>query len=343
MTLNVVLRAKGEPSVDRDGKPISCAAIAQRWLAAADLSLTGRDLAAKLLAKGGPLDLVMAENIDRIETNLQIAHAPKSAKRDFRTDYLLKLFRYDGKTRLFAEATLENQIDRERILADAGLARDFKAWLLDPAHFSELDRGTILIPEKFLAKAAIAPTPVGFAPSNLLPEFGLCKAREQCRVQRSRCRRRAEKAASDGAACRISARSAASSAGSTTSPAPAATRPAASAAFHFPGVDWMAAKPPTPPWCRRRRISSATSSAAATSWPRCGTAAAGLFQRFCQPPQLRGDTELAGTEYSDGWGAHCYQSMRASRDNDASFRAWTCAKGLPARPRTRRRASVCAS
>ena len=29
MTLNVVLRARGEPQVDRDGKPITCAGIAQ--------------------------------------------------------------------------------------------------------------------------------------------------------------------------------------------------------------------------------------------------------------------------------------------------------------------------
>src|ERR1700752_3375940 len=167
MTLNVVLRAKGERAVDRESKPITCAAIAERWLATSDLSVTGRDLAAKLQAKGSPLDLVMPENIDRIETNLQIAHAPKSPRRDFRTDYLLKLFRYNAQARSFEEATLENQVDRARIQADAALARELKTWLLDPAHFAELDRGTILIPEKFLAKAAIAPTPVGFAPSSL--------------------------------------------------------------------------------------------------------------------------------------------------------------------------------
>ena len=51
--------------------------------------------------------------------------------------------------------------------------REFKAWLLDPAHFAELDRGTILIPDKFLAKGAVAPTPVGFATSDLQPAFGL--------------------------------------------------------------------------------------------------------------------------------------------------------------------------
>ena len=171
MTLNVVLRARGEPRVDRDGKPITCAGIAQRWLAIADLTLTGSDLAAKLQAKDGPLDLVMPDNIDRIETNLQIAHAPKSPKRDFRTDYLLKVFRFDAPARRFAEAPMENQIDRERLMTDDNLRREFKAWLLDPVHFAELDRGTILIPDKFLAKSAIAPTPVGFAPSNLLPEY----------------------------------------------------------------------------------------------------------------------------------------------------------------------------
>ena len=76
--------------------------------------------------------------------------------RDFRTDYLLKVFRYDAQTRQFQEAPMENQIDRDRILADESLRREFKAWLLDPKHLAEFDRGTVLIPEKFLASGAIA-------------------------------------------------------------------------------------------------------------------------------------------------------------------------------------------
>ncbi len=74
---------------------------------------------------------------------------------------------------MFEEAPLENQIDRDRILADDSLKREFKAWLLDPVNLAEFDRGTVLIPEKFLAKGAIAPTPAGFEPSDLLPAFGL--------------------------------------------------------------------------------------------------------------------------------------------------------------------------
>ena len=85
-------------AIDRDGKPITCAEIARRWLGNGELSLTGADLADRLLGLDGPLDLVDYENIDRIETNLQIAHAPKSAVRDFRTDYLLKVFNYDRAT-----------------------------------------------------------------------------------------------------------------------------------------------------------------------------------------------------------------------------------------------------
>ena len=93
MTLNIVLKARGGGMHRREGAAITCAEIARRWLAAGELPLTGAELAGRLLARDGPLDLVRPENIDRIETNLQIAHAPKSAVRDFRTDYLLKVFR----------------------------------------------------------------------------------------------------------------------------------------------------------------------------------------------------------------------------------------------------------
>ena len=70
---------------------------------AGDVALTGAELAAKLTAPDGPLDLISPANIDRIETNLQIAHAPKSPARDFRTDYLLKVFRYNAQTALFED------------------------------------------------------------------------------------------------------------------------------------------------------------------------------------------------------------------------------------------------
>jgi len=49
---------------------------------------------------------------------------------------------------------------------------------------------------------------------------------------------------------------------------------------------------------------------------------------FSERPQLRGSRELAGTEYDDGWGAHCYGIQAKAADNDPTFTSWNCAKGL---------------
>src|SRR5437879_1918301 len=228
MTLNLVLKAKGE------GSTITCSEIASRWLAA------------RLSAKDGPLDLIDYQNIDRIETNLQIAHAPKSAIRDFRTDYLLKVFHYNAKAGIYEEAPLENQIDRERILADEKLRHDFKTWLLDPRHFTELDRGTILVPDKFLATGAIAATPVGFAPSSLQPAFGFVGGEGAAAdpvFRESDVVAALKKAAERG----MSLQNIRSLAGferrlnDMTCAGCHQTR--GIGGFHFPGVDWMAAKP----------------------------------------------------------------------------------------------------
>jgi mono/diheme cytochrome c family protein len=335
MTLNVVLRAKGDHAVD-SGAAITCAEIARRWLAAGDSALTGAALAEKLMAKDGPLDLVRPENVFRIETNLQIAHAPKSALRDFRTDYLLKVFDYNTQSRTFEQVPLENQIDRERILADENLKREFRAWLLDPTHFSELDRGTVLIPDKFLATRAVAATPVGFAASNLQPAFGLVQG-EDVTADPVFTETDVVTALKQAAARGIGLQNIRSVAGferrlnDVTCAGCHQTR--GIGGFHFPGVDWMAAKPdnstvvPASPHffgdqVRRRDILASLRDGRQPDYSR----------GFSSRPQLRGSTELAGTEYDDGWGAHCYLPKPDAADNDRSFRAWTCAEGLACQP-----------
>ena len=314
MTLNLVLKARGEGTV------ISCAEIAGRWLV-----MSGDGASSD---KDGPLDLIRRENIDRIETNLQIAHAPKSAIRDFRTDYLLKVFRHNAQADVFAEAPMENQIDRARLLADDGLKREFRAWLLDPTNLAAFDRGTALIPEKFLASGAIAPTPVGFDPSELEPEFGLVRG----------------EGAVFGEADIVAALRRAAEAGikllNIRSPAGFERRlndvtcagchqTRGIGGFHFPGVDWMAEKPsnttvvPASPHffgdqVRRRDILASLREGRPPDYSR----------GFASRPQLRGSNELAGSNYSDGWGAHCYVRGKPAAGNDASFRDWTCAEGL---------------
>jgi hypothetical protein len=332
MTLNIVLSAKGDNAIDGSGAAVTCAEIARRWLAAGESALSGVELAERLTAKDGPLDLIGPENIDRIETNLQIAHAPKSAVRDFRTDYLLKVFHTNASSGVFEESPLENQIDRARILADEKLRSDFRAWLLDPGHFSELDRGTVLIPERFLATGAIAATPVGFAPSNLQPAFGLVEG-EDATVDplfRESDVVAALKQAADNGVTLQNIRSVAGferRLDDMTCSGCHQTR--GIGGFHFPGVDWMAAKPdnstvvPASPHffgdqIRRRDIITAMRDGRRPDYSR----------GFSSRPQLRGSTELAGTEYEDGWGAHCYVPHADAAGNDRSFKSWTCAEGL---------------
>jgi hypothetical protein len=336
MTLNLVLKARGDRQLDASGAPVTCAEIARRWLASAGLKLSGAALAAGLTEKGGALEFVAPDNIVRIEINLQIAHAPKSAKRDFRTDYLMKVFDYDAQSRTFQEASLENQIDRERLLSDEELRRAFKAWLLDPAHLGEFDRGTVVIPEQFLAKAAIAPTPVGFAPSELQPAFGLVAGEDGAHgapFGESDVIRALKVAAEHGLRLQ-NIRSVAGFARRLNDITCAGCHQTRGiGGFHFPGVDWMAAKPsntivvPGSPHffgdqVRRRDILAAFSRGEEPDFSR----------GFASRPQLRGSSELAGTEYEDGWGAHCYVQHAESSENDPSFRSWTCAEGLACQP-----------
>jgi hypothetical protein len=327
MTLNVILRAKAAKAVAPDGIALTCKDIAQRWLASADWPETGADLANRLMSPGGPLEFIEPVDIDRIETNLQIAHAPKSATRDFRTDYLMKVFRYNAQTKTFDEAPMENQIDRDRILSDAKLKADFKTWLLDPKNFAELDRGTILIPDEFLAKSVIAPTPVGFVSSELQPAFGLVQGEGDNPVfTENDVVTALEKSASPlqniqslaGFERRLN-----------DVGCGGCHQTRGIGGFHFPGVDWMAAKPsnstvvPASPHFfgdqeRRRDILTAFSDGRPPDFSR----------GFASRPQTRGATELAGTEYEDGWGSHCYAQRDNEAENDRSFRSWTCAEGL---------------
>lgn len=320
MTLNLVLKARDPRQEGRKLRDVTCAEIARRWL-----------------SNGDWLDLVDAlpfpkdALLDRIETNTQVAVSPKSASHDFRADYLLKVFKYNLDTKTFEEAPLENQIDRERLLADEALRREFKTWLLEPGHLRDFDRGTALFPEKFLAKTAIVPTPAGLDPSLLQPEFGLMQEEgEKDPAFTENDVVAALKKATEGGGALQNIRSVAGfqrRLNDITCAGCHQTR--GIGGFHFPGVDWTVDKPsnstivPASPHffgdqVRRRDILTAFRDGKRPDFSR----------GFAARPQLRGSTELAGTEYQDGWGAHCSLQGAGSAGADKSFTSWTCAKGL---------------
>ena len=331
MTFNLVLKAK---TVVDNGAALTCATIARRWLDTANWSLTGVALAEKLMSPDGPLVSMGSDNIDRIETNLQIAHVTQSPAHEFRTDYLLKVFDYNPQTKAFEEATLEDQIDRERLLSDEKLKAQFKAWLLDPTHLAEFDRGTALIPKEFLAMSATAPTPIGFSAPPSQPAFGMVQGEGENPIfSKDDVVTALQKAAARG----FNLQNIRSVAGfqrrlnDITCAGCHQTR--GIGGFHFPGVDWMAQNPsnttivPASPHffgdqVRRREILRAIRDGKPLDYSR----------GFSERPQLRGSRELAGTEYGDGWGAHCYGARAKvgdkTADNDPTFTSWGCAKGL---------------
>lgn len=224
---------------------------------------------------------------------------------------------------------MENQIDRDRLLADAELARAFKAWLLDPDHLAAFDAGTVVIPERFLAMGSVASTPAGFARSSLQPSFGLMQSDH------------AGGNAVFGDDDIVAALAAAASRGvvlqNIRSPEGFARRLGdiscggchqvrGIGGFHFSGVDTTSAATvaASPHFSgdqpRRRDIAAALRDGAAPDFSR----------GFSDRPQAGRSVGLAGTAVLDGWGATCYRTQPG--DDDASFAAWNCAEGLSCQP-----------
>ncbi len=324
MTLNLVMKAK-----PANASGITCAALAARWLALADQP-PASERAATLAAKDGALEWIAHNAIDRIEIDVQIARASADAN-DFegRADYLMKVFRYDGQR--FAESPMENQIDTARIQADAKLKADFKQWLLDPMRIADLDRGTIVLPDRFLATRVINVTPAHedidhkahalFADEDIVA--ALAKASADAPLQNLQ--------SPAGFARRLD---------DMTCSGCHQTR--AIGGFHLPGAErrgWevgavVAAGSPHffGDQERRRDILMAFRDGRAPDFAR----------GFSARPQQRRATELAGTTYVNGWGASCY-AAGANAVPDRSFASWTCAEGLTCQPTgaTNSRAGFC--
>ncbi len=316
MTFNLVMKAKPASA------GINCAELAKRWLASGDSSLAGGERAKVLTAKGGALEWIAPEAIDRIELNIQVAREAANANDvDGRADYLMKVFRLDPQRKHFEESPLENQIDVERIRTDAKLATDFRQWLLEPANFANLDRGTIVLPDRFLASSAINETPsLADAESNARDLFSGDDVVTAL-----------AKTSADMASAKAPLQNILSPAGfarrldDMTCSGCHQTR--AIGGFHLTGTerfgpasDSAVVAAASPHFFgdqeRRRDILTAFSNGGTPDFSR----------GFSARPQQRRATELAGTTYLNGWGAMCYPA--GANTPDKSFSLWTCAEGL---------------
>ncbi|ABD08641.1 conserved hypothetical protein [Rhodopseudomonas palustris HaA2] len=326
MTLNIVLRARGaEPG-------IACREIARRWLATGEWPDKGADLARRLVAADGPLAPLGPAAIDRIEVNLQIATMPAATGGDFRADYLMQVFRFDAVSQRYQAAPMENQIDRDRLLADRDLGSQFKRWLLQPENVVAFDRGTLIVPETYLARRAIAATPAAFTDSELRPAFGLAGPGPQAPLFSDADIVAALQRAADSGGALQTVRSPAGFARRLNDiTCSGCHQTQAIGGFHFPGAEWggdqatSTVAPGSPHFVgdqlRRRDIVMALRDGRQPDYSR----------GFTDRPQLRGATALDGTAEMDGWGAACGLADPHGTV-DPSFRNWRCAAGLSCQP-----------
>jgi hypothetical protein len=144
--------------------PGGCSDAMRRWVPPSKLE--GDALAAWLTGAGGPLEATMLAVRDaQLVVNAQQVRWPSAVRPDLagHAEYLLRAFRLDASGAKYAPVSLENTPDLERFAKDPNVQKDFVAWLGEPGNLASVDRGTPLVPERFLAKRAVSVTPRGLA------------------------------------------------------------------------------------------------------------------------------------------------------------------------------------
>jgi hypothetical protein len=306
-TMSIVLNAR-----NRDTQ-LTCAEIATRWVKLRTFSDTAA-LTNYLDGPDGPLAYIDPDQVDRVEMNLQLFRVPAGVKTDFGGDaeYLLRVFRRDHPGAPFVPTRLENQIDRDDLLAHPRRLAAFKKWLFSRAAMMDLDRGILDIPFAFLADHAISVSPGGAARSENQPFYGLFSEGE---IQSAREAINASGPAlvtiksNEGFKRRINdmgcngCHQTRAIAGFHFTGADPETEPAANA-VHVPGSAHFLGDMP--------RRSAIIASFAAGKRP-------DFFRGFSARPDEKYRSALIGTQILDGWGSICYLG------NDPSFASWTCA------------------
>jgi hypothetical protein len=154
MTLNLVFLVKGDQS---------CRAVARSWRAPNDASASKRS---EWLVTDGPLAPSSRAHwaLKSIEANLQSFRLQSFVHPTLagHIDYVLRVFHGAGERRdAFVPAPMENMPDVAAIEKDPKLRAALLAHLNDPAVRAAIDRGTLNLPEHFLAKRAVSVSPRG--------------------------------------------------------------------------------------------------------------------------------------------------------------------------------------
>ncbi len=110
-----------------------------------------------------------------VEINAQTARWPSTVRPDLggHADYVLRVFHPKGGR--LVEAPLEDTPDVDKLMKSPALKAELTAFLR--GHLDDVDRGTLVVPEKFLARRAVSVTPRGLARPQNRPWTRLLDAR----------------------------------------------------------------------------------------------------------------------------------------------------------------------
>jgi hypothetical protein len=316
ITMNVVLDAKAA------NDPTPCSKLAKLWQDSAIQTTTGKLYADYLRSAKGPLGNLRSNLVDRLEVNFQMLRLPVSDKPALGGDaeYLLKVFRRDSVGKPFFVTTLENQIDRQALLAHPKKLAAFKIWMLRPQTLVAIDQGVLDVPFQYLATQAKSISPGGAARSENQPFQGLLDDHE---IQTA-----IDKVNATGSKLQTIITPGGFKKRLNDYSCSGCHQTRAIAGFHFPGADraeaitanavhipgsahFFADVP------RRKAVIDDFASARPVDFNR----------GFSGRPLDRYKAALEGTQLFDGWGSVCYPAS-ASSPSDASFSSWTCASGL---------------
>ena len=151
MTLNIVLKAKGDNAIDGNGAAITCYDIARRWLAVSESPLSGIELATKLISQGWPARSDRAGK-HRPHRN-QSSDRARAEVGDPRFPHRLSAESVSLQCAVEeVRGSAAGEPDRSQSIfcRRRSQAHEFEAWLLDSKTSASLDRGTILNRRDFL-------------------------------------------------------------------------------------------------------------------------------------------------------------------------------------------------
>lgn len=295
MTLSLEL-----PALGRSG----CRAWAGRFRVPA--GLRGAELARHLRGPDGPLsDALLAKGFSthRLAVNVQAVRWPSTVRPDLggHAEYLLRSFRLEGER--YVAAPLENTPDSERLSREPALKAELVAWLGEPENLEALDRGTLLLPERFLARRVISVAPRGLSRRVNRPFANVFDEQALAGLELSGLR---ELKSPSGVIRRLDALSCSGCHAARSL-----------AGFHLLGADRAET-------LAGNALDSGVSAHLAADLPRRERTLSAALDG--DPAALNAPQPFPERGAYDGFGAHC------GLGTDPTFSSWTCADGFVCRP-----------